>query len=105
MLTDIDVSSSYRKAYEPMLPYFSDFSATIHALIADTEANTVVIHATGQAKTIAGPYNNEYIFILHLNEDATKLKYVEEFVDSFVAKENGARLKAKIAEVKKEESI
>ena len=92
----------YRGAYEPMLPYFRDFKATIHGIVTDTLQDKVVIHASSKAATIAGPYNNEYMFILHLNEAGTQLKMVEEYVDSFRAKEQNWKLRAAIAESKKE---
>ena len=62
------------------------------------------MHASSTAKTIIGPYDNEYMFILHVVEDGTRISMVEEYVDSFKAKEQNPRLRAAIAELKKEEA-
>jgi len=84
-----------------MLPYFSGYKATIHSMATDTVSNKVVMHVSSTAETIAGPYINEYMFILHMAEDGTKLKMVEEYVDSFKAKEQNTKLKSAIAEAEK----
>ena len=80
-----------------MLPHFYSLKATIHSITTDTESNRIVIHASSAADTIAGPFNNEYIFILHVTDDGSKLKEVEEYIDSFKAKEQNPRLRAAIA--------
>ena len=62
------------------------------------------MHASSTARTIIGPYDNEYMFILHVVDNGTRIKMIEEYVDSFKAKEQNPRLRAAIAALKKEEA-
>ena len=59
---------------------------TVIKMLSDPEAHTVVIHATGSAETPAGPYQNEYVFFLTMDEAGDELVEVEEHIDSaFIA--------------------
>lgn len=55
---------------------------TAHKIVNDPEQHMAVVHATGAAETIVGPYRNEYAFFMTFNEDGSKVVRVEEFVDS-----------------------
>lgn len=63
----------------------------------DVGQTKVVLHASGEATTIAGPFRSEYIFTLHLTEDGHKVRKVEEFVDSALSKDQGAKIREAIA--------
>ena len=59
---------------------------TVLRTLNDAEAHTVIVHATGSAETVVGPYRNEYVFFLKMNEAGDELVEVEEHVDSaFIA--------------------
>lgn len=60
--------------------------------IVDEAARKVVVFAKTSAETISGPYHNEYVFIIHLNEEGTLADKVEEYLDSWLVKELESRL-------------
>ncbi|KAK5054609.1 hypothetical protein LTR84_001500 [Exophiala bonariae] len=62
--------------------------------IVDEAARKVVIFAKTAADTIAGPYHNEYVFIIHMNEEGTLADRVEEFLDSWLVKELESKMDA-----------
>lgn len=66
----------------------------MHNIIIDTESQKVVLQANSSADSIVSAYVNEYVFILHATEDGTKLKLVEEFLDSLKSVEWLEKLKA-----------
>ena len=41
-----------------------------------------VVHAKGDGETPVGPYANEYALFMYFTEDGTKIKRIEEFLDS-----------------------
>ena len=77
---------------------------TTHCLIIDEASNNVFVHASSTAKTIIGPYVNEYMFPRHVVENGTRIKILDQCVDSFKAKEQNPRLRAAIAALKEEAS-
>jgi ketosteroid isomerase-like protein len=70
---------------ETVIPIFRDFKLSVEDdkdTIVDVEARKVVLHLRSSAKTTAGPYKNQYIFILTISEDGEKVDGVMEFLDS-----------------------
>ncbi|KAI0911431.1 hypothetical protein F4823DRAFT_636351 [Ustulina deusta] len=65
--------------------------------LIDVEKRSVIMHANGVADTILGPFRNEYIFTLKMDETGTKIRRVEEFVDSAVVLDMVPRIKAEWA--------
>ena len=53
---------------------------TVHKMINDPEAHMITVHASGNANTPVGEYNNEYVFFLTV--EGEKIVKIEEFVDS-----------------------
>lgn len=62
--------------------------------IVDEAARKVVLFVKCSTETAVGPYNNEYIFVIHLNEDGTLADRVEEHLDSVLLRELEGRLSA-----------
>lgn len=54
----------------------------------------MAFQATSEGDTSFSPYINEVVIILHATEDGTKLKMVEEVLDSLKSVEFTAKLKA-----------
>lgn len=54
----------------------------------------MAFQAISEGDTSFGPYINEVVIILHATEDGTKLKMVEEVLDSLKSVEFTAKLKA-----------
>ncbi|KAI0534836.1 hypothetical protein GGR58DRAFT_504932 [Xylaria digitata] len=75
-------NATYETWFKSMMPYFKDFTVTIDDVIEDPAGNKVAIRARSTASTEIGPYNNEYVVILHMNEAGDKITKFLEFVDS-----------------------
>ena len=72
---------------------FKNFNSSSKNTVVDEEAKKVVMHASSTATTDLGDYNNEYILVLHMTEDGTKVHRFEEFVDSKYSTEFLSRLR------------
>lgn len=76
------------------MPAFRNFRLSVvdeNHTIVDVDSRKVSLHLKSKAATDAGPYENEYIFILMMSEDGQLVDEVFEFLDSrytadFVAK-------------------
>jgi ketosteroid isomerase-like protein len=70
---------------EDVIPVFRNFHLSVvddkHTII-DVETRQVMLHLRGRAETDAGPYENEYIFMLTISEDGEKVDEIVEFLDS-----------------------
>ena len=88
---------SFRTAYGPILPHFTNMSVSILRLFTDPSANMAVLHTQTHVATVSGPYDNEYLYFLHANAEGDRLQQIEEFVDSAKAQTQGAALKKGIA--------
>ncbi|KAI1124800.1 hypothetical protein F5Y10DRAFT_21240 [Nemania abortiva] len=75
-------NASYVTFLGPLLSQLKDFTVTIDDVIEDAQANKVVILAHSTASSDIGPYANEYVLILHMNEAGDKVTKFVEFVDS-----------------------
>ncbi|KAF2965227.1 hypothetical protein GQX73_g8350 [Xylaria multiplex] len=75
-------NATYETWFKSMMPYFKDFTVTIDDVIEDPAQNKVAIWARSTASTDIGPYSNEYIVILYMNEAGDKVTKFLEFVDS-----------------------
>lgn len=72
----------YLAYFAPIMPAFKNFHVTVKHTIVDEEARNVVMHAHSTATTELGDYSNEYMLVLHMTVDGTKLVRFEEFLDS-----------------------
>jgi hypothetical protein len=63
-------------------PYVRNYKFIINDLIEDEKANKVVIWGNSTSETDVGPYDNEYVLMLHFNEAGDKITRMLEFVDS-----------------------
>ena len=70
----------------------------------DIEQQKVVLHANGEAATLAGPFKSEYVFLLTMvtEHGTVRLSRVEEFVDSKLSAEEGGKVREAIAKVEEE---
>ncbi|KAI3324031.1 hypothetical protein HD806DRAFT_496263 [Xylariaceae sp. AK1471] len=65
--------------------------------LVDVDNRSVVLHADGTADTILGPFRNEYIFIVKMDETGSRIQHVDEFVDSAAVVDLVPRIKAEWA--------
>ena len=75
-------NAQYATYFEPNLPLFRDFKVKVHDTIHDAATQKVSMWATSTAMTDIGGYTNEYMIVLHLNEEGTKVEKLFEYVDS-----------------------
>ncbi|KAK5627305.1 hypothetical protein RRF57_003020 [Xylaria bambusicola] len=75
-------NAEYRTYFATWIPLFKDFTVTINDLVEDEKENKVAMWAQSKAMTDIGPYTNEYVVILHMNEAGDKVTKFVEFVDS-----------------------
>lgn len=93
---ELDVEG-FRQHIEHIMPLIPDgfkVNAYYKEPIVDEAARKVVVFAKCSANTTVGPYENEYIFVITLNEDGTLADKVEEFLDSQLVRELESRLAA-----------
>lgn len=64
------------------MPFFNGFEPTIHDLVVDERANKATIFCSSTSESVLGPYQNEYMILLHFNDTGDKVERVVEFVDS-----------------------
>jgi hypothetical protein len=88
-------NDAFRAYVSRIMPLFRNFTVTTKDLIEDPVANKVAIWASSTADTDAGPYANEYMFVLHFNSDC-KVEKILEFVDSAFSKEFFGKLMAQM---------
>ncbi|KUL87488.1 hypothetical protein ZTR_04573 [Talaromyces verruculosus] len=86
-------NDEFNTTYSKVLKHFSNYSITVHSVTVDTAQKRVVMHGSGSATTLAGPFSSEYIFILHMTENGENIRKVEEFVDSALSKAEGQRIR------------
>ncbi|TVY57424.1 Core atranone cluster (CAC) protein, partial [Lachnellula suecica] len=101
-------NEEYARHFASMLPWFRNFKVTINDTFVDEKANKVVFWAQSTAETDIGPYTNEYMLVLYLNEEGDKVDRFLEFVDvgvsmgflpklnKYIEKELGAQNKIKL---------
>ncbi|KAL2826219.1 hypothetical protein BDW59DRAFT_145308 [Aspergillus cavernicola] len=52
--------------------------------VVDEAARKVAVRIRGNSETVAGPFENEWIFILTMNEDGTLVDKIQHFCDTAV---------------------
>ena len=75
-------NEQYLAYFTPIMPAIKNFHLTVKHTIVDEEFRNVVMHAHSTATTDLGAYNNEYMLVLYMTMDGTKVVRFEEFVDS-----------------------
>ena len=75
-------NEEYLAFFTPMLALFKDFHVVVKNTVVDEETRQVTMHATSSAMTSLGEYGNEYVLMLRMTEDGTKVEKFDEFVDS-----------------------
>lgn len=76
-------NEEYRLFFNKVLkPMFITYRSEVHDVVEDKEANKVSIWCSCNADTVIGPYTNEYILLLYLNEAGDRVRKFVEFVDS-----------------------
>ncbi|OQO06758.1 hypothetical protein B0A48_08546 [Cryoendolithus antarcticus] len=86
-----------RKHCEDLKPTWKDYKITKKSEVHDAEARTAALHTLTVAETTAGHFEVEAMWLLHFNEDGTKLKGLEQLVDSTAVAELFAMLEAQNA--------
>ena len=86
-------NEQYLASLTPIIPAFKNFHITATNTVVDEEARKVVMHAYSTATTDLGDYSNEYMLVLQMTEDGTKVVRLEEFVDSKYSAEYLPRLR------------
>ncbi|KAJ8126900.1 hypothetical protein O1611_g6740 [Lasiodiplodia mahajangana] len=75
-------NASYAAWLGPLLPHLRGFTVTIDDVTEDAQANKVVLLGHSTASSDIGPYANEYVIVLYMNEAGDKVTKFFEFVDS-----------------------
>lgn len=86
-------NEQYLAYFTSIMPAFSNFHLTVKHTIVDEGARKVVLYVFSTAKTELGDHNNEYMVVLHMSMDGTKVTLFEEFVDSKYTAEFFTRLR------------
>ncbi|KAI6085048.1 hypothetical protein F4821DRAFT_163242 [Hypoxylon rubiginosum] len=77
-----DEIKTFVKALQTITPTFELKLVEGEEMMVDVEARKVAMHLRSYSPTVAGLYQNEYIFIIKLSEDGTMVDDVLEFTDS-----------------------
>lgn len=75
-------NQSYAAFFTTMLPLFRNFHAKVIDMFEDAKENKVAIYARSTADTPIGPYVNEYMLMIYLDNDCKKVVRILEWVDS-----------------------
>ena len=75
-------NEEYRQYFTTVSPTFRDFHAWSDNEIYDVPARKAAVHMYSSATSPIGPYGNEYAIYITFNEDGTKVKVIEEMVDT-----------------------
>ena len=75
-------NAQYAAYFGLQIPLFRDFKLKVHDTFHDAATQKVSMWVTSNAMTDIGEYRNEYMIVLHLNEEGTKVEKLLEYVDS-----------------------
>ncbi|KAK1753802.1 hypothetical protein QBC47DRAFT_48172 [Echria macrotheca] len=76
-------NNTQHEAHQRMIaPFFTNFHLVVLEQTVDESAKKVTLWAKATADTVVGPYANEYVIALHMNEAGDRVVLVREFVDS-----------------------
>jgi ketosteroid isomerase-like protein len=78
-------NAEFAQFLEPLLSVYRGFKLSVidvEETVIDVEKRKVVLHLRSYADTDAGPYENEYFFILTMSEDGEMVDEVVEYLDS-----------------------
>lgn len=89
-------NEQYLAHFEPIMRALRKFQATVKNTVVDIEARQVVINASGTAMTDIGDYSNEYVLMLRMTRDGTKVEMFEESVDSLYNAEFFVKLRKRL---------
>ncbi|KAK5659628.1 hypothetical protein OQA88_832 [Cercophora sp. LCS_1] len=95
-------NTAYEAWQKSIMPAFRNFKVEVLEVIEDKGDNKVAIWAKSSAETPAGPYGNEYMIVMHMNETGDKLVLLREFADSAYSHEFFPRLREKLGGKKEE---
>ena len=98
-------NQDYKAYFTSIMPAFRDFHVEVKNTIIDEESRQVVLHASSTAITDLGEYQNEYMIVLHMTEDGTKIDRFDEFVDSQKSMGFIPRLRAHLEEKAEKSSL
>ena len=90
-------NEQYKAYFLPIMPAFKNFHVAVQSTVVDVEARQIAMHATSTATTELGEYNNDYVLVLRMTEDGTKVERFEEFVDSKYSVEYLPKLREHLA--------
>lgn len=95
-------NNAFREFAEKLMlgiPQGFNFSINEKAPLVDELARKVVVFAKSKAETIAAPYANEYIFVITIDENYTKITEIDEFMDATILKDFLPKFEAAMAKV------
>ena len=87
-------NDGYATSLYQLSAIFSDFSLTLDDVVEDREARTMCLWLTAKAHSLAGLYENDYVWMWTFNEDGTKIVRSKEFSDAVQNKEFYPKLQA-----------
>ncbi|EMC91463.1 hypothetical protein BAUCODRAFT_160969 [Baudoinia panamericana UAMH 10762] len=75
-------NEEYAMFFHQLERVLKNFKMTTLKILNDPDQHMAVAHAKGDGETPVGAYKNEYVFFFYFTEDGTKVRRVEEFVDT-----------------------
>lgn len=87
-------NTSYSQSLQQLKAVFSKFSLTIDDIVEDANARTMCLWLRARADTVAGLYENEYVWLWDSDESGEKLTRSMEFSDSVQNREFYPKLQA-----------
>ncbi|KAJ2970582.1 hypothetical protein NUW58_g9648 [Xylaria curta] len=81
-----------------LMPYIKSVSVTVEELLEDAAQNKIAAWVHWDATTAVGPWREDFVWILHLNEAGDKVTRSLEFVEG--TSDYPSRLRKHIARIK-----
>ncbi|KAI6833465.1 hypothetical protein KC332_g12649 [Hortaea werneckii] len=75
-------NEQYRAYFYTLQTLFQDFKIEVTDQVFDGDQKKAALHVFGSASSPVGKYEQEYTWFLTFNEDGTKVKRLEEMIDS-----------------------
>jgi len=91
-------NEQYRAHLEKLKPIFSNSSLIVNDVVDDTEHRRICMYLRARADTLAGEYDNDYMWTLDFNETGTKITKVQGFVDTVMNRDLWPKLSAAMKE-------
>ena len=87
-------NTTYAKNLHQLSAIFHNFSLTVTDMLEDKDAARICLWMNARADTMAGVYNNDYVWLLEFDESGEKIICSKEYSDTLMSKEFYPKLQA-----------